>query len=354
MKTEDVRRDYSRHPLYRTLHHFWHPVTYAEEVVDEPFKVTLLDEDIALARIDGKLVALADRCAHRGAALSAGKIVDGCFECPYHGWRYDAQGRCVKIPANDALTGLMKPKIDAYPVCESAGIVWICLEMAPRYEVPVFPEFANSSYRLVRGPIYDWETSAPRRLENFIDFSHFAFVHDGSIGSRSQPEVAAVEPRREGHVLAFDRLALREPQLPQYRAMLGIVHDEWLSVDNAYRVTMPHTVHLHRHYEGDKHYVLFMAASPVTATKTRSFWWIARDFGMEARYDSYFLGFEAGVLAEDKPIIESQRPKLLPIVGGEGRLELPVRGADAVTQAYRKWLMELVRDHGAPPVEPGE
>lgn len=347
MKTEDVLRDYSQHPLYRTLHHFWHPVAYVDEVGEKPMKVTLLDEDIALARIDTKIVAVADRCAHRGAALSQGMVVDGCFECPYHGWRYDAEGICVKIPANNALTSVMKPKIKAYSVRESAGIVWVSLEESPHFSVPVFPEFEDPNYRLVRGPAYDWATSAPRRLENFVDFSHFAFVHDGSIGSRSQPEVIAVEPRREEGVLAFDRPALKEPQLPEYRAMLGIEHHDWISVDNAYRVTLPHTVHLHRHYEGGNHYVLFMAASPVTATSTRSFWWIARNFGTAPEHDAYFLRFEAGVLAEDKPIIESQRPKLLPIAGDEVRLELPVRGADAVTQAYRKWLMELVRTYGA-------
>jgi methylxanthine N1-demethylase len=346
MKTEDVMRDYSQHPLYRALHHFWHPVAYSAEVTDAPLKATLLDQDLALARIDGKVIAVADRCAHRGAALSLGRIVDGCFECPYHGWRYDSQGACVKIPANDALTAVMKPKIASYPVTESAGIIWVCLDQNPAFGAPTFPEYSDPAYRLVRGPTYDWETSAPRRLENFVDFSHFAFVHDGSIGSRSSPEVEPVEPRREGHVLAFDRPALKEPQLPEYRAMLGIKHDNWISVDNEYRVTMPHTVHLHRHYEGDNHYVLFMAAAPVSATRTRSYWWIARNFGVEPQHDAYFLKFEAGVLTEDKPIIESQRPKLLPLIGDEARLELPVRGADAVTLAYRRWLMEIVREHG--------
>ena len=87
-----------------------------------------------------------------------------------------------------------------------------------------------------------------------------------------------------------------------------------------------------------------MAASPISATLTRSFWWIARDFGTEAEHDDFFLDFERIVLEQDKPVIESQEPKLAPIIGDEARLELPVRGADAVTMAYRRWMMELARE----------
>jgi len=345
MKSQYLLRDDSQHPLYLALHQFWHPVAYSSDVNEKPQQVILLDEKIAIARIDGKVVALADRCAHRGAALSQGMVVDGCFECPYHGWRYDPQGHCKKIPARNELVDVMKPKVKAYQATESAGMVWVCLVDEPVYPVPTFPEFSDPSFRLVQGPAYDWETSAPRRLENFVDFSHFAFVHDGSIGSRSRPEVDTVEPWREGGVLRFERPALKEPSVARKRELLGIQGDDWIAVANSYHVTLPHTVHLRRRVENGKHYVLLMAASPISANKTRSFWWIARDFGVEPEHDAFFLDFESVVLEQDKPVIESQEPKLIPIVGEEARLELPVRGADAVTMAYRRWLLELIRQH---------
>lgn len=342
--------DYSQHPLYLALHQFWHPVAYASEVTDKPQQVTLLDEKLVLARIEGQVVALADRCAHRGAALSNGMVVDGAIECPYHGWRYRSDGACVKIPARNELVDVMKPRIRSYAVRETCGIIWVCLEATPLFEPPTFPEFDDPAFRLIQGPVYDWETSAPRRLENFVDFSHFAFVHDGSIGSRSRPEVDTVEPWREGGVLRFERPALKEPSVGKKRELLGIQGDAWIAVANSYHVTMPHSVHLHRRFENGKRYVLLMAASPISATRTRSFWWIARDFGMEPEHDDFFLDFERVVLEQDKPVIESQEPKLAPIVGEEAKLELPVRGADAVTLAYRRWFLELIRDHqaGAP------
>ena len=344
MKIESEARDYSRHPLYLTMHRFWHPVAYSSEVGDKPMQVTLLDQHIVLARIEGRVVALADRCAHRGAALSVGMVVDGQFECPYHGWRYDTAGHCTRIPARNEMVAMMKPRIPAFHACESVGIVWVCLDPEPKFPVPDFPEFDDPAYRLQQGPAYDWETSAPRRLENFVDFSHFAFVHDGSIGSRSRPEVDTVEPWCEGHVLRFERPPIKEPSVGQKRKMLGIEGEDWIAVANSYRVTMPHTVHLRRSFENGKHYVLMMAASPISAVKTRSFWWIARDFATEPENDDFLLDFERVVLDQDKPVIESQQPKLAPMVGEEVRLELPVGGADAVTLAYRRWYMELIKE----------
>lgn len=337
--------DISVHPVYQTMRQFWHPVAYSSEVGEQPMAVVLMEQQIVLARIKGKVAALDDRCAHRGAALSVGVLADDTFECPYHGWRYDVSGACVRIPARNELVEVMKPRIKSYAVCESVGIVWVCLDEQPRFPVPDFPEYDDENYRLIQGPSYDWATSAPRRLENFVDFSHFAFVHDGSIGSRSRPEVDTVETWREGHILRFERPAIKEPSVGQKRRMLGISGDDWIAVANSYRVLMPHTVHLRRTFENGKHYVLFMAACPISAEKTRSFWWIVRDFGIEPEHDAFLLDFENVVLEQDRPVIESQRPKLAPIVAAEVRLELPVGGADAVSLAYRRWYLELVREH---------
>jgi phenylpropionate dioxygenase-like ring-hydroxylating dioxygenase large terminal subunit len=77
----------------------WHPVAAAAEVGETPMQVTLLGQDWVLVRINGELVVMEDRCPHRFAPLSFGTIVDGTLECPYHGYRFDGSGRCVRIPA---------------------------------------------------------------------------------------------------------------------------------------------------------------------------------------------------------------------------------------------------------------
>ena len=82
------------------LRHVWHPVATVGELDQGPVARTLCGTPIVLFRAgDGRPVALPDRCSHRNAPLSLGAVVDGCIECPYHGWRYDGSGRCVEIPS---------------------------------------------------------------------------------------------------------------------------------------------------------------------------------------------------------------------------------------------------------------
>ena len=335
-----VSADDASNPLYEALRHYWHPVAYSSDVLLRPHGARLLGTDIVLVRLNGELCAFSSRCPHKGTNLSLGQIVDNTLECPYHGWRFNMQGKCVRIPAVEELTDTIRASVPRYHVAEACGIVWVALE-EPRFPLPSFPEFGDPSYRLLQGKPYDWRTSAPRRLENFVDFSHFAYVHDGTIGSRDNPRVEPVEVWREGHVLRFDRSGVKEPGVGLKKQLLGLTED-LIEPLNEYHVTMPHTVHLKRYFPGNQHYILFMAACPVDMTTTRSFWWQARDFGTEAIYDDFFMSFEDEVLGQDKPIIESQRPRWINLRGAQpGEREIPVRGADIVTLEYRRWLHEL-------------
>ncbi|MYE68365.1 MAG: Rieske 2Fe-2S domain-containing protein, partial [Acidimicrobiia bacterium] len=78
--------------LEQALRRYWHPVAVSADVTAEPRQVRLLGEPIVLYRDAAGPVALADRCVHRGAALSGGCIRDGRLMCPYHGWQYDRSG----------------------------------------------------------------------------------------------------------------------------------------------------------------------------------------------------------------------------------------------------------------------
>lgn len=327
--------------LYPALRHYWHPVAYADDLGAQPLGVTLLDEPIVLFRHQGRPIALADRCAHRSARLSLGQVVAEGIECAYHGWRYQPDGRCAGLPASPDALAVMKARVAAYHATEAAGLIWVSLD-APRAAVPAFPEFGNPAYRVLRGPSYEWRTSAARRLENFCDFAHFSFIHDGTLGSRTRPEVKQVELWREGHVLRIRRGGLLEPNASRKKDLLGIA-EEWIAPTNEYHVTLPHTVHLERIFPNGKRYVLLMAASPVSADRTRSFWWQARDFGIEPEHDAFFLDFEAKILAEDIAIVESQQPPWIPLATTAH--EASVMPADQVSIAYRRGLMEIVAEH---------
>ena len=94
-----VRESVTDDDLYEALRGYWHPVAYVSEVIDGgPLAVTLLEEPLVLARIDDKMSAFRDICVHRGTALSLGSVDENGLRCGYHGWCYDGEGRCTKIP----------------------------------------------------------------------------------------------------------------------------------------------------------------------------------------------------------------------------------------------------------------
>jgi phenylpropionate dioxygenase-like ring-hydroxylating dioxygenase large terminal subunit len=324
--------------LYRAMRWFWHPVMYASELAGVPRGAVLLGEPVVLVRLAGEVRCFADLCAHRGTALSLGWVEDGELRCAYHGWAYGPDGVCTKIPARFGDSIPRRARLRPYRVAEASGLIWVCLEDEPAYPVPGFPEWSDPGYRIVPIPAYDWRCSAPRRLENFVDFAHFAWVHAGLLGDRSHPEVPEHEVWRVGPELRFSQRVI-EPNQGATKNQL-VLDAEFLQIENTYRLAMPASIYLNRRFPGDNHYILTMSASPVGPKVTRSFSFIARNYAL-TQPDDDFVRFEQVILDQDRPVVESQRPEELPI---DLSAELHIRGVDRVSLEYRRWLMRIA--HG--------
>src|SRR5919201_5672834 len=199
----------TRIPSDSRLRHYWHPVVGSDEVGERPLGVRLLDEPVVLYRVKDRVVALKDLCIHRGTPLSRGWLDDGILVCAYHGWSFAPDGACVRIPALDPSQPIpRKARVPAYRVAERYGLVWICLA-EPRAPLPDFPELEDPSLRTV--PLYPpgdpgglRKARAARMIENFIDSSHFAWVHTDTFGRRDMPHVPSVDVKRVGNELAWE------------------------------------------------------------------------------------------------------------------------------------------------------
>jgi vanillate O-demethylase monooxygenase subunit len=325
--------------LYRALRHFWHPVMLSSELTDAPQRVVLLDELLVVARMAGSVRCFADLCAHRGAALSCGWLENDELRCAYHGWTYGADGRCTAIPSRFGRVIPERARLRSFAAREAYGMVWVCLAAEPKFGLPRCDYFDDPRYRVVMGPVYEWQSSAPRRVENFVDFAHFAWVHDGVLGSREHPEVPEHEVWREEPDLRFTRL-VSEPVSGFTKMAPDTVADGWVDVDYDYRLTLPLTVCFNRTSRpGGESYVLMMSASPTGPKLTRSFWMLCRNYAMDED-DEDFINFERLVLEQDKRVVESQRPEMLPF---DLSAELHIRGVDKVSVEYRRWLIELAK-----------
>ncbi|HUA34407.1 MAG TPA: aromatic ring-hydroxylating dioxygenase subunit alpha [Candidatus Binataceae bacterium] len=176
----------------------WYPIAASSSVVQrKPLGVMRFGQSLVLWRVAaGRVVAFPDRCSHRAAALSPGKIRAGCLECPYHGLRFNADGKCVLIPANGV--GAAVPAgfdLSLISVREEHGIVWQWRgEGEPSREVPWIP---GASEPGVGAAEYTYTLNVPylRIAENLLDFHHFPILHKAmlpGIGTRmDEMEVTA-------------------------------------------------------------------------------------------------------------------------------------------------------------------
>ena len=80
---------------------FWYPVCLSDEINEGSKKATILGMDfVAFRDHEGVAHCLSNVCVHRGGSLANGIChEDGTIACPYHGWRYNGQGKCTKIPS---------------------------------------------------------------------------------------------------------------------------------------------------------------------------------------------------------------------------------------------------------------
>ena len=310
--------------------YFWHPVCTMSELAaaaadDRPVAVTLLGERIAVAEISGAVAAFPDRCIHRSTQLSIGRIEAGGLRCAYHGWLYDGGGACVEIPSMPDYSippGFRLRKIEAQVAYD---LVWLRLEPDAGTQIPGCPAWGDDAFRCVEGEPYTWPTSAGRRLENFVDLSHFPFVHDGSLGDRRRTTVPIADIARIDGELRFRFEPEPEMDLP----------DVALMAPTDYRIWMPFTVNLEFFFADGERGQLWMTASPIESGTCRSFWFTCRTADRDGD-DRPHLEFQDLVLGEDLPVIAAQDPPEIPGPGGEQ--SVPV---DAVSLAYRRWLREL-------------
>ncbi|AHG41021.1 (2Fe-2S)-binding protein [Pseudomonas syringae CC1557] len=154
----------------------WWPVALSHKLKKDPMACQVLDMPLVLFRVDdGRAAALPDRCPHRFAPLSQGRVRDGHIECPYHGWRFSADGRCTRVPGTDQCPS-SKALLNSLACCEAHGLVWVCLSDQRPTEVPVAP--AQQGQKLDTFWMTDQvQCSLQDAAENFLDGFHTHFVH---------------------------------------------------------------------------------------------------------------------------------------------------------------------------------
>lgn len=318
--------------LPEKLFRCWHPVAYAHEVRDAPFGAMLLGEAVVVWRTgDGRAHAMRDLCIHRGTALSLGWIADDCLVCPYHAWRYDASGACVRIPQSAQTTIPLKARTPVYRCQERYGLVWVCLrDDEPAYALPELPELESGGYKVVNTGPFAWKSGASRQVENFTDFGHFPWVHPGLLGDPERPIVPEHSVETRGHVLHY---TIVRPEAANSEDFPVFGNEQTVKPErrSRYELHLPYTIALRLGWGGDKGMVYFFASQPETGDRCRGYCIIGRNYDLDDP-DSTLQEFERVIFGQDQRIVESQRPEQVPFdLADELHLKF-----DAVAVAYRR------------------
>ena len=326
------------------LRNYWYVAAFDREVAEAPLARKILGEASVFWRArDGAVVAMQDRCPHRRAPLSMGKVLDGeRLQCLYHGMEFDRAGACARIPGQADIPPAMRAK--TYPVVVRYRWVWVWMgdpAAADPSQIPEFPWLESPDWG-AKGDLFHVKASWTLIVDNLLDLTHLATVHATTIGNAAIAEKAETRVERTEKGLVMRRWVIDAPAPPTYVKAGGFTAniDRWQFID----FTPPAFLRLHvggvptgtgapDRLEGGIHMRNLNAITPETETTTHYFWAQAHDFQPrnEAVTDLVFSQVKTAFL-EDVAIFEAQQRV---IDNDRGPPEVDVRADAAQIQARR-------------------
>lgn len=311
----------------------WTPLRFSDEVKSKTLVACrLAGEKVVLFRdADGRARAFIDRCPHRGVELSLGRITrDGCVECPFHGWRFAADGTNTRIPWSAAPTA--RPErfaATSLPCRELGGMVWVYTSTVDEPpEDPAVPDALIGDGVARFRHAEDWDTHWTRAMENMLDSPHLPFVHRRTIGRALRPQL------RRG-----DSMVVDVQEEPQGMRVTFTVGDEPGRAD--LRWFRPNGMELDL-AGGDIVFRQHVWCVPVDATTVRMMLTSARSIGGDNPVSRTFDRFNRIILGEDRRVVESSDPPEIPPPDGEANV-----ATDRATLAFRRWYHAECRSSSA-------
>lgn len=322
-------------PVFRRV---WHPVACERDITDGPVAVELLGIPLVLARLGTEVACFYDRCVHRGMPLSAGRVCDGMLQCGYHGYAFGPDGGCARIPGLEpagipAGARLRKP----HGIALRYGLVWVTLD-EPIRPIPALPDFDDPRFHCdIAGPMR-WAADAATVLDNFLDLSHFGFVHAKTFGSADSPP-AQVTIRAADLDFSF------ESEHVGRKATAGGLKENEASSNQEYRRRLiynyvaPFCVDLKLDFVDSPMWDrIFIAVQPETRSTARVYKLILNRFPLDSEERQRERSYQRQVNAEDQRAVELVGPRGFSL-DLSAQLHTPL---DAPTVALRRSLKKLI------------
>ncbi|MBM3607479.1 MAG: aromatic ring-hydroxylating dioxygenase subunit alpha [Alphaproteobacteria bacterium] len=217
------------------LKNFWYIAALRNEISAKPMRRILLGRPVVIWRDgSGKARALEDRCLHRQVPLSMGQTTDtGEIECPYHGIRYNGEGRCTFIPEQTRVPATAK--LPAYTIVEKGEWAWLWAgqpEKADPSLIPAYPWFERSGWKSRTGYLHV-KCNYKLIVDNLLNMAHLPYVHPRTIGNAGDLEGATMKVTRNGTNVRLARKVYNVEPPPTYKKAGGFTGNvnRWQTID---------------------------------------------------------------------------------------------------------------------------
>ena len=298
------------------LRNAWYVAGWDHHVTDALVARTILNEPIVLFRdANGEIGALEDRCCHRSAPLSFGRLQQGNVECGYHGLTFDRTGQCIKVPTQ----ALVPPgaHVRSYPVIERHLWIWIWMgdpALADPSQIPDYYWHEDPAWVLI-SDYFHVNCHYQALIDIQLDQTHSPYVHPGTLGNAAKLRIKPTITR-EPRALRCERLMPNDDPPPLWAKAANIKGkgDSW----NRWVFNPPGTIMFDvgaaqagtGAFDGDRSHGVTVhnthAITPETATTTHHFWASARNFAQDDAAMTEQLKVIRNIFLEDVDMVEAQ------------------------------------------------
>jgi phenylpropionate dioxygenase-like ring-hydroxylating dioxygenase large terminal subunit len=276
------------------------------------------------------------------AETAPGRVTDTVLLEEHLGFALDGAGNAAVwrarpgLSAGDPVEALEVR--DTLPVKLAYGYLWTSLG-APAELFPI-PEFAEADRRRLNAATIGVHVSAPRAIENFLDMGHFPYVHTDILGAEPHTEVKEYDVE-----ISVERDEILATRCRFFQPMASTTSSGGADVDYIYRVPHPYCSVLYKSSPVDETRldVIAVFLQPIDQEHIHAHMMLC--VLDEDNEDKVIKRFQQTIFGQDKPILENQFPKRLPL---DPRAETPIR-ADKSAIAYRRWLSQKGVTYGVIP-----
>lgn len=283
---------------------YWYIVAESHELgLNQVISRSILGEWLAIFRDhSGKVSALQDKCLHRTAQISRGKVVNGELQCPYHGWKYNGQGTVTHIPSMGPTFKPGSKCSKTYQVIEQQKYIYVRLSSQETEVIPFsMPCYGEKGYTTIRLQNL-FKNNVTNCAENFVDIPHTTFVHPKIFRDAKHEKFGAHIVREEGRVKVTYKN--EKKNFGWFSWFLNPTGEEIGHTDEFF---VPNITSVHYRFGGKNHFIITSQSVPVNENETLVYTDLTYNYGIWTLPSRPLVKWQAQtIIDQDVEILNNQ------------------------------------------------